>query len=59
MAIYRIEWKHSAVKELRKLPKEAILKILITIEGLADNPFLKGTRKLVGSEHLFRVILIV
>ena len=50
MVIYRIEWKHSAVKELRKLPKEVVPKILKSVEELAENPYPKGTRKLVGSE---------
>lgn len=45
------------VKELKKLPKEVIRKILKTVDELAEDPFPRGMRKLVGSEHNFRVRL--
>jgi mRNA-degrading endonuclease RelE of RelBE toxin-antitoxin system len=38
MASYEIEWKRSAVKELKELPKEMIVRILQAVEALADNP---------------------
>ena len=55
MAIYSIEWKHSARKELKKLPKYLIPKILITVEGLIENPFPKGSRKIIGAKHIYRI----
>jgi mRNA-degrading endonuclease RelE of RelBE toxin-antitoxin system len=32
MDSYKIEWKQSAVKELKKLPKETIAKILAAVQ---------------------------
>ncbi len=39
MASYRIEWKRSAVKELKRLPVEVIARIVKAVEGLSANPF--------------------
>ena len=55
MASYKIEWKHSAVKELRKLPKDAVVRILKAVEQLPANPYPPEVRKLIGSEHSYRL----
>ena len=55
MASYKVEWKRSAVKELRALPTEAIERILKAVEQLAMNPYPVGVRKLVGAEHTYRI----
>lgn len=55
MASYNIVWKRTAQKELRKLPKEAIAKIVGLVENLAENPYPSGTRKLAGTEHTYRL----
>ena len=55
MASYKIEWKHSAVKELKKLPKDAVGRILKAVEQLPANPYPPGVRKLIGSEHSYRL----
>lgn len=55
MASYQIEWKRSALKELEKLPRHLIPKIIMAVKGLAENPYPPGVKKLVGSEHNFRI----
>lgn len=55
MASYSIKWKQSAQRELRKLGKETILRILEKVQSLAENPYPRGTRKLKGSEHTYRI----
>jgi mRNA interferase RelE/StbE len=55
MDLYNIEWKRSAARELRKLPREAVLCILQAVEQLATEPSPHGVRKLVGSEHTYRI----
>ena len=55
MESYRIEWRRSATKELRKLPKDAVLRILHTVEQLSSNPHPPGARKLIGSRHTHRI----
>ncbi|HKC63738.1 MAG TPA: type II toxin-antitoxin system RelE/ParE family toxin [Pyrinomonadaceae bacterium] len=55
MASYKIEWKRSAVRELRDFPRDVVKRILNAVEQLSENPFPAGVRKLVGSEHTYRV----
>ena len=50
MAKYRIEVKISAEKELRKIPKQYLTKIIEEIAGLADNPFPHNSIKLSAQE---------
>jgi mRNA interferase RelE/StbE len=54
---FRIEWKKSTRKDLRKLPPNAADKIVETVENLAANPFPHGVEKLSGSEHAYRIRL--
>jgi mRNA interferase RelE/StbE len=55
MASYKVEWKRSAAKELRDLPKDAVERILKAVEQLSVNPYPIGVRKLIGSEHTYRI----
>lgn len=55
MASYRIEWKNSAYKELQKLPQQVISKTVAAVADLANNPYPTGVKKLVGSEHTYRI----
>ena len=49
MTSYKIEWKQSAKKELKKLDKQIIPRVLQAVESLADNPYSSGSKKLIGS----------
>lgn len=55
MASYKIEWKQSARKELRKVAKAAVPKILEAAAALAENPHTPGSKKLRGSEYTYRI----
>jgi mRNA interferase RelE/StbE len=55
MASYRIEWKPSALKELRKLPNNVIGRIVVAVEALKENPFPHGSRKLSGGRSSYRM----
>ena len=52
---YNIEWKHSAARELRQLPREAMLRILQAVEQLATALYPHRVRKLVDSEHTYHI----
>lgn len=52
---YSIEWKRSATRELRQLPREVVTRVLRAVEGLRLNPFPAGVRKLSGTEHTYRI----
>ena len=52
---YRIEWKRSAQKELRQLPRAIHVRIIGAVELLADDPYPSGIRKLAGAEYTYRL----
>jgi mRNA interferase RelE/StbE len=55
MASYRVIWKRSAEKELIKLRRDVIIRLLELAESLKNNPFPAGHKKLVGTEETYRV----
>ena len=55
MAAYRIEWKPSALRELKKLDRQVIRRIIDAIESLSSDPYPRGIKKLYGSEHTYRL----
>ncbi len=55
MVLYEIRWKNSAVRELKKLPKSVMKRILLETERLSSNPYPHGGRKIEGSDHSYRV----
>jgi mRNA interferase RelE/StbE len=55
MALYKIEWKRSALKELRQLPQSAVLKALSIVKELTTDPYPKSSRKLSGTDHTYRI----
>jgi len=54
MAVFEILFKESVWKDLRKVPKTHLKKILSRIEKLKDTPRPNGCEKLTGQE-LYRV----
>ena len=55
MDSYRIEWRASAARELRRLDRSVIPRIHDAVRSLASNPFPHGCCKLKGSECTFRI----
>lgn len=55
MASFKILWKTSAGKEIYKLPKKDVPKILNTVASLAKNPYPAGSRKLRNSKNNYRI----
>ncbi|MHB1926713.1 MAG: type II toxin-antitoxin system RelE family toxin [Leptospirillum sp.] len=55
MDSYKVVWKRSAEKELRKLPKEIIRKLLDQVSMLSRDPFPAGVKKIVNTESVFRL----
>jgi mRNA interferase RelE/StbE len=54
--VYKIQLKRSAVKELERLPKNAIKHISEAIDSLSVNPRPEGCKKLKGiKEELWRI----
>ena len=55
MDTYDIQWKPSAAKDLRRLDRRVIPKILKAVENLASNPFPSSVRKMRGAERSYRI----
>jgi mRNA interferase RelE/StbE len=55
MACYSLVWKRSAERELRKLPREVIMRLVALAESLRQDPFPSGVKKLVGAHQTYRV----
>ncbi len=55
MGSYKIEWKQSAGKEIKKFGRKTISRIFQAIETLPDNPCPPGSRKLHGAEYTYRL----
>ena len=55
MASYRIEWKPSAAKELKRLPRDIVPRVVKAVGELADEPFPLGVVKLQGSQFTYRI----
>ena len=55
MASFRIHWKRSTKKDLRKIPKTEVEKIIRAVEDLSKNPRPESSNKLSGSEYTHRI----
>jgi mRNA interferase RelE/StbE len=52
---YSIELRPAALRDLRAIPKEMLLRVGRKVDSLSDNPRPPGVEKLSGSENSYRV----
>ncbi|MCB0338728.1 MAG: type II toxin-antitoxin system RelE/ParE family toxin [Bdellovibrionales bacterium] len=57
MASYKVTLKKSVEKDLRRIDRVQVPKIVSAIQALSENPFPANSRKLVGSTKTYRVRL--
>jgi len=55
MGSYKLSFKKSVEKDLRRIDRKEIPKILSAVEMLQEDPFPHGSRKLVGSDNTYRI----
>jgi mRNA interferase RelE/StbE len=55
MASCRIVLKPSVHKDLRRLPRAVVSRVMDRIEALGGDPLPRGTLKLSGSQQLYRL----
>ena len=55
MASYSVKLKRSVEKDLRRLPRSRVPRILSAIDQLSSDPHPRGAVKLSGAEALYRV----
>jgi mRNA interferase RelE/StbE len=55
MDSFRIEFVRSASQDLRAIDRQMVPRIITAIEELANDPTPIGCKKLVGSDHTYRI----
>lgn len=55
MDIYQINWKKSALRELKRLDRQTVPRIVAAVEALSSNPFPPDVKKLHGGESTYRM----
>lgn len=55
MPPFRVVFKPSVEKDLRRVPKDAVQRILKAFERLGDDPFPRQAVKLSGADRLYRI----
>ncbi len=55
MVSYKIRWRLSTKKDLRKITEKDLVRIIKVVESLAFNSCPSGAIKLKGSEHAYRL----
>ncbi|MBI5701632.1 type II toxin-antitoxin system RelE/ParE family toxin [Candidatus Saganbacteria bacterium] len=55
MASYNVEFKKSALKDLKKIDKSFVAGIFSKVENLAENPRSTQSVKIKGSENSYRL----
>jgi mRNA interferase RelE/StbE len=55
MAAFKVTFKASVAKDFKRLDRLAAHRIIKAIESLQNNPFPNSSKRLVGSEHTFRI----
>jgi mRNA interferase RelE/StbE len=55
MASYKLLFKRSIEKDLKRIDKKEVSRLISAIELLVENPFPINSRKLVGSELTYRL----
>ena len=55
MASYRVEWKPSTKKDLRKITPDQVVRIVEAVAALGTEPRPVGSQKLQGTDHAYRI----
>jgi mRNA interferase RelE/StbE len=55
MASFNLQWRKSTRKDLRRIPREAVSRIVAEVEKLAEEPLPHSSEKLTGSEGTYRI----
>ena len=55
MGSFNLQWRKSTSKDLRRIPREAVSRIVAAVAKLAEEPLPRGSEKLSGSERTYRI----
>ena len=55
MAVYRVELRSSADRELSRLDRQILNRVVAAIDALGEQPRPVGVRKMAGTDHTYRI----
>jgi mRNA interferase RelE/StbE len=55
MASFSLHWRASTKKDLRRIPRDDVSRIVAAAAKLADEPLPHGSEKLTGSDRIYRI----
>jgi mRNA interferase RelE/StbE len=55
MESFSIQWRNSTKKDIRRLPRQDVARLIKAVEQLVDEPLPHGSQKLSGSERTYRI----
>mgnify|MGYP006116815989 CR=1 FL=1 len=55
MEPYQIEWKKSALRELKRIDRQDVPRVIAAVDSLSTQPLPDGVRKLHGSQRSYRI----
>lgn len=55
MGSFNLQWRKSTRKDLRRISREGVSRIIAEVEKLAEEPLPHGSEKLSGSERTYRI----
>ena len=55
MASFNLQWRTSTKKDLRRIPRQAVSRIVAEVAKLTKEPLPHGSEKLTGSERMYRI----
>lgn len=55
MEPFSIQWRNSTRKDIRRLPRNEVARVVEAVGQLANDPLPHGSQKLSGSERTYRI----
>jgi mRNA interferase RelE/StbE len=55
MSLYEVAFTPAATKEINKLPKKVVQRVLDAVADLTADPRPKGCKKIHGEDNVFRI----
>ena len=55
MALFDLQWRGSTKKDLRRIPRHEVARIVAAVAQLREEPLPHGSEKLAGADHTYRI----
>jgi mRNA interferase RelE/StbE len=55
MGSFEVRWRSSTKKDLRRIARDDVSRIITAVAQLGDEPLPHGSEKLAGADHTYRI----